>query len=158
MSKEHFQYHGRSISFLFYISFDREIENLLKELTAMVIYISTKSFEISLEGEGSKLKGFVTERRKGFVSWIQLGEAGSKNHLKGVETIRKEDSKVKRIFNGKENGRSCRLENCENERWAGFFFSRSLMVMEEGTDFSSLKVRVWRRDECCLRRNSKDWV
>ena len=82
MSKEHFQYHGRSISFLFYISFDREIENLLKELTTMVIYISTKPFEISLEGEGSKLKGFVTERRKGFVSWIQLGEAGSKNRLR----------------------------------------------------------------------------
>ena len=60
--------------------------------------VDSKSFEISVEGEGNNLKGFITERTKGYVSWIRFGGAGLRNLLKGVETVCKEESKVKRCF------------------------------------------------------------
>ena len=60
--------------------------------------IDSKSFEISVEGEDNKFKGFITERRKGLVSWIRFGESRLRNLLKGMEIIRKEESKVKRVF------------------------------------------------------------
>ena len=77
--------------------------------------INSKSFEISVEGEGSKQKGFITERRKGFVSWIRFGEVGLKNLLLRVETVCKEESNVKRVFEWRENGRAYRMDNRENE-------------------------------------------
>ena len=67
-------------------------------------FIDSKSFEISMEGGGNKLKGKITERRRGFVSWIRLGEAGLVNLLKGVENLCKDESKVKRVFDWKGNG------------------------------------------------------
>ena len=48
--------------------------------------VDSKSFEISVDGEGRALKGFITEKRKGAVSWIRFGEAGLRNLLKGIET------------------------------------------------------------------------
>ena len=36
--------------------------------------IDSKSFEISVEGEGRSLKGYTIERRNGAVSWIKFGE------------------------------------------------------------------------------------
>ena len=81
--------------------------------------VDAKSFEILVEGQGNKLKGVIKERRKGFVSWIRFGEVGLRNLLPGVETFCKEDSKIKRVFDWKENGRSYSVENMENE--AGSF-------------------------------------
>ena len=39
-------------------------------------FVDFKSFEISLEGEGKKFKGIITERRRGIASWIRFGEEG----------------------------------------------------------------------------------
>ena len=50
--------------------------------------INSKSFELSLEGEGRKMKVFITERSRGRVSWIRFGEEGLKILLKGVDTYR----------------------------------------------------------------------
>ena len=60
--------------------------------------VNSKSFEISVEGEGNNLKGFITKCTKGYVSWIRFGGAGLRNLLKGVEIVCKEESKVKRCF------------------------------------------------------------
>ena len=55
--------------------------------------VDSKSFEISLEGEGKKFKGIITEIRRGIASWIRFGEEGIRNLLTRVETFCKEGSK-----------------------------------------------------------------
>ena len=45
------------------------------------------------------------------MSWIQFREAGLAILLKGVETFCREERKVKRVFDWKENRRFCKLEN-----------------------------------------------
>ena len=80
--------------------------------------VDAKTFEISVEGERRKLKGFVKERRKGLVHSIRFGE-GLKTLLKRVEIFCKECSRSKRIFEWKENCRAYGLDNRENE--AGSF-------------------------------------
>ena len=82
--------------------------------------VNSKSFEISVEGEGKKMKGFITKRRKGYVSWICLREEGLRYLLKGVEFFCKEESKVKRVFDWKENERFFKLE-IGKTKWDAFF-------------------------------------
>ena len=77
-----------------------------------------------MEGEDNNLKGFTTKRRKGYVSSIRFGGARLRNLLKGVEIVCKEESKLKRCFEWKENVRSYRLENRENK--AGCFLLYSV--------------------------------
>ena len=48
--------------------------------------VDSKSCEISVEGEGRTLKGFITEKRKGLVSWIHFGEEDLRNVLKGLRS------------------------------------------------------------------------
>ena len=75
--------------------------------------------------------------------------------MKGVKTVRKEESKVKRCFEWKENGRSYRLENRENK--VGCFLlcsvtdrdgKRHRLFFPEGKDF----IKGW----SILEKNSKD--
>ena len=61
---------------------------------------------VMVEGEGRKVKGYITERRKGMVSWIRFGEEGLSNLLKGVEIYCKESSSTKRIFDWKKMERT----------------------------------------------------
>ena len=63
-------------------------------------------------GGRRKVKGYITERRKGMVSWIRFREEGLSKLLKGVEICCKESSSTKRIFDWKENGRNYRLKSC----------------------------------------------
>ena len=44
----------------------------------MVLHHSM-SFKISMEGEGRKLKVFITERSSGFILWIHFGEESEKS-------------------------------------------------------------------------------
>ena len=83
--------------------------------------VDSKSFEISVEGEGRSLKGYITERRKGVVSWVRFGGEGLRNLLKGVEICCKEGGNSKRIFDWKENGRFYMLESHKND--AGKYLS-----------------------------------
>ena len=76
--------------------------------------VDSKSFKISMEGEERTLKGFITERRKGMVSWIRFGEAGLRNHLKGIETCCKKEHMGRRSFEWKEKRRYYKLENHQN--------------------------------------------
>ena len=102
--------------------------------------VNSKSFKILVEGEGSKQKGFITERRKGFVSWIRFGEVGLKNLLVGVETICKEESKVKQVFEWRENGvlTSWRIARMRRDVSSS---AQLQMAMGKGTRFSSHKGR-----------------
>ena len=91
--------------------------------------VDAKTFKITVEGEGRKEKGYITERRKGMVSWIRFREEGLSNLLKGVEICCKESSSTKRIFDWKENGRNCKLESRINE--AGRFLLCSVTNGED---------------------------
>ena len=73
--------------------------------------VDSKSFEILVEGEGRSLKGYITERRTGVVSWVRFGGEGLRNFLKGVKICCKEGGNSKRIFDWKENRRFYRLES-----------------------------------------------
>ena len=103
--------------------------------------IDSKSFEISVEGEGKKMKGFITERRKGYVSWICLREEDLRNLLKGVEFFCKEKSKVKRVFDWKENGDSSNWKIGKTKQDA-FFCVMLQMVMVKNIESSSRKARA----------------
>ena len=50
-----------------------------------------KVFEISVEGEGGSLKGFIVERRKGVVSWVRFREEGLRIMLKSIDLCCKEE-------------------------------------------------------------------
>ena len=88
--------------------------------------IEAKSFEISTEGDGRKMKVFITERSRGPVSWIHFGEEGIKNLLKGINICNRDTSQTRRVFDWKENGRSYSLECRENV--AGRFLQCSVQT------------------------------
>ena len=66
--------------------------------------IDAKSFKISMEGEGRKLKVIITERYRGLVSWIRFGKDGLKNLLKGIDFYSRVSSQSRNVFDWKENG------------------------------------------------------
>ena len=72
--------------------------------------IDSKSFEISVEGEGRLLKGFITERRKEVVSWVCFRE-GLCILLKSIDLCCKEEGNTRRVFEWKENGRYYKVES-----------------------------------------------
>ena len=59
---------------------------------------------------------FITERRRGWISWIRFGEEGARILLKGVESFRKgEACKNSRGLEWRENGRRYSLELKKND-------------------------------------------
>ena len=60
--------------------------------------IELKSFEVSVEGTGGALKGYLTERRKGVVTWIRFAEEGFGRLLKCIEQCCREGSNKKKVF------------------------------------------------------------
>ena len=52
--------------------------------------IEEKSFEITVDGVGRRLKYVITERSRGVVAWIRFGEEGVRTLLKGVEACCRE--------------------------------------------------------------------
>ena len=48
-------------------------DEMMRELRRW-FFVDSKSFEILVEGEGRYLRGFITERRKGVLSWVRFGE------------------------------------------------------------------------------------
>ena len=77
--------------------------------------VESKSFKISVEGEGRKTKFFIIERCRGLASWIRFGEEGMRKLLMGVEACCRDTSSARRSFEWKENGRSFRLEYRVND-------------------------------------------
>ena len=76
--------------------------------------VESKSFEFKMEGIGKKAKCFITERRRGIVSWIRFGVEGMNKLLLGVEECCRAFVPDRRPFKWRENGRFFRLESKEN--------------------------------------------
>ena len=76
--------------------------------------VDSKSFEIKVEGEGRKVQVIITERRRGWSSWIHFREEGVRILLKGVEFFRREVGKISGGVEWWENGRRYSLESKEN--------------------------------------------
>ena len=47
--------------------------------------VDSRSFDISVEAVGGKLRGIIEERGRGFSSWIRFGDLSFRCLLKGVE-------------------------------------------------------------------------
>ena len=47
--------------------------------------IEAKSFELTVEGVGRRQKYVITERSRGVVAWIRVGEEGVRTLLRGIE-------------------------------------------------------------------------
>lgn len=61
--------------------------------------VDTKSFKILVEVSEGKLRGVISERSKGFSSWIRFGELSLQCLLESVEVCSRKDS-GKRLVNG----------------------------------------------------------
>ena len=51
-----------------------------------------------MEGKDRKMKVFITERRRGRVSWIRFGEESLKIILKGVNSYKREAASKRKVF------------------------------------------------------------
>ena len=76
--------------------------------------IDSKSFEIKTVGVGRKVKVVITERQRGWSSWIRFGEEGARILLKGFESLRKETDKNAEGLRCRENGKRNSLERKKN--------------------------------------------
>ena len=76
--------------------------------------VESKSFELTMEGEGEKAKCFITERSRGIASWIQFGVEGMNKLLIGVEECCRVFIPARRPFVWRENRSSFRPESKEN--------------------------------------------
>lgn len=80
-----------------------------------------------MDREGEKLKGFIIERSRGKVSWIQFGEFGL-NHL-GIEVWCLNLSSSFQPLVWKENRRDYRVE-CYKKKKGGKFVSITIRDAE----------------------------
>ena len=83
--------------------------------------MESKSFEISVEEVGGKLRGIILEKSRGFSSWIRFGEFNLRCLLDeveaccGVEACCKEERFRRGAKSQVEEGRSFRLERRSSE-------------------------------------------
>ncbi|RVW31228.1 hypothetical protein CK203_082860 [Vitis vinifera] len=77
--------------------------------------MESKSFEISVEDVGGKLRGIILERCKGLSLWIRFGKSSLRCLLEGVEVCYREESFEREVRSWEEEGRKFRLERHTNE-------------------------------------------
>ena len=95
--------------------------------------VESKSFEISIEGLGGRLRGVIVERGRGYFRWVRFGKLSLSCLLAGVEACCR-DVELPRWSKGwKENGRFFRLE-CQENGAGRFIFCK--VVMAETKSFS----------------------
>ena len=90
--------------------------------------VESKSFEISVEDVGGKLRGIILERCRGFFLWIRFGESSLRCLLEGVEVYCREESFGRGVRSWEEEERKFRLERCSNK--AGRFILCSVRDVE----------------------------
>ena len=76
--------------------------------------VESKSFKFTMEGEGKKVKCFITERCRGIASWIRFGVEGMNKLMEGVEECCRVSAPARSPLEWWENGRYFRLERKEN--------------------------------------------
>ena len=96
--------------------------------------IEAKTFEISIEEKGKKLRGCIWERCKGVTSWVRFGESSLQRLLLGIEDCisRNQDW----FANWEEEGRRYKLERRSNN--AGNFL------------YCSVRDAGWKRFGICI--------
>ena len=72
--------------------------------------VESKTFEISVEVFGKKLRGIIVERSKGFTSWIRFGESNLGCLLEGVEASCRGEGGQSFVKRWEDGGRKFRLE------------------------------------------------
>ncbi|RVW82379.1 hypothetical protein CK203_045100 [Vitis vinifera] len=77
--------------------------------------MESKSFEISVEDVGGKLRGIILERCRGLSLWIRFGKSSLRCLLEGVEVCCREESFEREVRSWEEEGRKFRLERHTNE-------------------------------------------
>ena len=77
--------------------------------------MESKSFEISVEDVGGKLRGIILERCRGLSLWIRFGKSSLRCLLEGVEVCYREESFEREVRSWEEEGRKFRLERHTNE-------------------------------------------
>ena len=104
--------------------------------------VDSKSFEISMDVLGKKLKGIIVERNRGFTSWIRFGSSSLCWLLEGVEANCMGEFGQRFVKSWEDGGRKFKLECRANE--AGRFLlcsvvdsnaKRHCLVFPEGKGF-----------------------
>ena len=90
--------------------------------------MDSKSFEISVDVFGEKLKGIIMERSRGFTSWIKFGGLSLCCLMEGVEVCCKGEFAKRFVKSWEDGGRKFRLECHANE--AGKFILCSVVDSE----------------------------
>ena len=77
--------------------------------------MDSKSFEISVDVFGEKLKGIIVERSRGFTSWIKFGSLSLCCLLEGVEACCRGESAKRFVKSWEDGGRKFKLVRRANE-------------------------------------------
>ena len=81
--------------------------------------IEAKSFEITVEEAGKRLKGYIWERSKGFTSWMRFGDLSLRCLLSDLEACEKVHKNGGWSSGWEEEGRKYKMERRSNK--AGYF-------------------------------------
>ena len=104
--------------------------------------IEAKSFEISIEEKGKKLRGCIWERCKGATSWVRFGDSSLQHLILGIEDCDKISRNQDWFANWEEEGRRYKLERRSNN--AGNFLYCSVRDAGwKGSVYVSWKEKVW---------------
>ena len=77
--------------------------------------VDSKSFKISINFVGEKLRGIILKRSRGFSSWIRFGNSSLRCLLEGVAICCREEGLGKVVKSWENEGRRFRLEMLANE-------------------------------------------
>ena len=91
--------------------------------------VDSKTFKLKVVGEDIKVQVVITERRRGWISWIRFGEERARILLKSVESFRKEADKNSEGLEWRENGRRYKWELRKNH--CGRFILCSIADLDE---------------------------
>ena len=90
--------------------------------------VDSKSFEISVDVSGERLKGIIVEKSRGFTSWIRFGNLNLCCLLEGVEACCRGELVQRFVKSWDDEGRKFKLESRANE--AGRFLLCSVVDSE----------------------------
>ena len=93
----------------------------------------TKSFIISIEVVGGKLRGIIEERGRSLSAWIRFGKLSLRCLLEGVESFCRDEVLVRWCNSWEEGGRKFKLERRSNGTLRFLFCS---VITKEGKRFS----------------------
>ena len=95
--------------------------------------VESKSFDISVEELGGRLRGVIVEHERGYSRWVRFRELSLRCLLAGAEACCRDDGLLRWSKGWKERGRCFRLE-CRENGVGRFLFCK--VVTAESKSFS----------------------